>query len=66
MKGLSAKAIHQELVQMLGAEAIAYPTVTWYLHAVKFPAQSQEEPDEAGVTRTDSVDAAILTSSSDI
>jgi hypothetical protein len=53
MKGLSAKTIHQELVQTLGAEAIAYSTVTWYLRPAKFPAQSKEAHNEAGVGRTD-------------
>jgi hypothetical protein len=60
MKGVSTKVIHQELVQALRAEAIAYPAVTWYLHMAKFSAQRKEAPDEAGVKRTDSVDAAIL------
>jgi hypothetical protein len=60
MKGLSAMAIHQEVVQTLGAEAVAYPTVTWYFHAAKFPTQDKEARDEAGVTQTESVDAAIL------
>jgi hypothetical protein len=60
MIGLSAQAIHQEPVQTLGAEAVAYPTVTSCLRAAKCPAQSREAPDEAGVTRIDSIDAAIL------
>jgi hypothetical protein len=30
-EGLSAQAIHDELVQVLGADAIAYSTVTCYL-----------------------------------
>jgi phage terminase large subunit-like protein len=60
MKGLSTKSIHQERVQALRAEAVAYPTVTWYLHMAKFAAQPKEAPDQAGLTRTDSVDAAIL------
>jgi hypothetical protein len=37
-KELPAKATCQDLVEMLGAEAVAYPTVTWYLRAAKFPA----------------------------
>jgi hypothetical protein len=65
MKELSAKAIHQERVQTLGAEAVAHPTVTWHLRAATFPAQSKEAPDEAGVTRTDSVDAAVPTAPTD-
>jgi hypothetical protein len=60
MKELSVKAIHQEIVQTLGAEAVAYLTVTWYLRAAKLLAQSKEACDEAGVMRTDSVNAAIL------
>jgi hypothetical protein len=60
MKGLSAKAIHQGLVQALGAQAVAYFTITSYLRAAKFHAQSKEALNEAGVTRTGSVDTAIL------
>jgi hypothetical protein len=60
IKGLSAKAVHQEHVQTLSTEAVAYSTVTWHLRAAKSPAQSKEALDEAGVTRTDSVNAAIL------
>jgi hypothetical protein len=37
MKELSSKPMYQELVQMLGAEAVAYPTVTWYLRVATFP-----------------------------
>jgi hypothetical protein len=60
IKGISAKAMNQELVQRLGAEAGAYPTVTSYFRAAKFPAQIQEARDETGVARIGSVDAAIL------
>jgi hypothetical protein len=45
---------------MFGAEAAAYPAVTPYPRAAKFPAQNKKTPEEAGVTRIDSVDAAIL------
>jgi hypothetical protein len=60
MKGFSAKAIHQELVQTLGVEAVAYHAVRRILWAAKFPAQSKKAPDKAGVTRTDSVDTDIM------
>jgi hypothetical protein len=60
MKGLSAKTIHHELVRTLGAEAIAYRAVTWYLRSAKFLAQSEKACDEARVAQTDSIDAAIL------
>jgi hypothetical protein len=55
MKGLFSKEIHQKLVQTLGFQAVAYPTVTWHLHAAKFPAQSKKACDAE-----DSVDAGIL------
>jgi hypothetical protein len=45
---------------MLDAKVVVYPTVTSYLHAANFLIQRKEAPDEAGVTQTDSVDAAIL------
>jgi hypothetical protein len=60
MKGSSAKVIYQDLVQTLGVEAGVSPAVMRYLCAAKFPAQSKEAPDEAGVARTDSIDATIL------
>jgi hypothetical protein len=57
IKGLSAKAFHQKLVQTLGAEANVYRTVMWSFCAAKFPAQNREARHMAGVTRTDSVGA---------
>jgi AraC-like DNA-binding protein len=60
VKGLSVKAIHQELVQTFGFEAVAYHTAARYLRAAKFLAQRKEARDGTGVTRTDSVNIAIL------
>jgi hypothetical protein len=60
MKGSSVKAIDQGLLPALGAEAVAYPRVTWYIRAVKCPAKSSEAPNQAGPKRTHSADAAIL------
>jgi hypothetical protein len=65
MKGLSGKAVHQDLVQPLGAEAVAYPTRIWHLYAPEFPCRNKEAPEDAGVTRTDSVEAAILNALTD-
>jgi hypothetical protein len=45
MKGLSGKLIHQELVQILHTEAVAYPTVTWYVPVAKFAVRSREASD---------------------
>jgi AraC-like DNA-binding protein len=52
MIGQSGKAIYPDPAQTLAAEAVAYPTVTWYLHAAKCAAQIKEAHD--------SVDADIL------
>jgi uncharacterized membrane protein len=60
MKGLSAKLIHQELVDMLGLEALAYSTVTWYLRTASFAAQSEEAPAEAEFININPVDAVVL------
>jgi hypothetical protein len=60
MKKLSAKAIYQNLVQTLGAEAVADLAVPWYLPVAKLPSQCNKRPDEAGATRPDSVEAGIL------
>jgi hypothetical protein len=59
MQRLSAKAIYQDLVQALSANAVAYPTVTRHYRAAKFLAQSKGTPDEAGVTQADSANTAI-------
>jgi hypothetical protein len=42
-KGLSAQAIHDELVQVLGSDVIAYSTVTSYLDASRWRAQNEEQ-----------------------
>jgi hypothetical protein len=41
-KGLSAKEIHNELVQVFGPDAIAYSTVTQTLCASHWTAQNEE------------------------
>jgi hypothetical protein len=45
-KGLSAKAIHDKLVQVLGFDAIADSTVTSYLRASDWMAQNEEQHSE--------------------
>jgi transposase len=44
MKGLSARAIHNELTEVLGPEAIAYSTVTKYLRLGKMTTEIEEIP----------------------
>jgi hypothetical protein len=42
-KGLSAQAIHDELVSVLGSDVIAYSTVTSYFGASCWRAQNEEQ-----------------------
>jgi hypothetical protein len=41
-KGFSAQAIHEELVQILGPDAITYSMVTYHLRASRWTAQTEE------------------------
>jgi hypothetical protein len=41
-KELSAQTIHDELVKVLGSDAIAYSTVTSYLRVSRWRAQNEE------------------------
>jgi hypothetical protein len=56
-KGLSAQEIHNELVKVLGFDAIASSTVTSYLHASHWTAQKEEQHS---ARPPDVVDNAIL------
>jgi hypothetical protein len=42
-KGLSAQTIHDELVHVLGSDATAYSTVTFYLRAFHWKAGKEEQ-----------------------
>jgi hypothetical protein len=42
-KGLSAQVIHDEFVQVLGFDVIAYLTVTSYLGVSRWRAQNEEQ-----------------------
>jgi hypothetical protein len=57
MKGLSARDVHNELVAVLGPDAIVYLTVTSSLRQRKFPTISSEPSDEPPTTI---IDDAIL------
>jgi hypothetical protein len=56
-KGFSAHAIHEELVQLLGFDAIAYSKVTYHLPASRWTAQTEERHSDPP---PDVVDNAIL------
>jgi hypothetical protein len=56
MKGLSATAIHRELVDVLGFGAIASSTVTKYLRSASFEMKGaglDERPRDLGTNLTD-------------
>jgi hypothetical protein len=57
LKGLSVWAIHDELTAVLGPDAIAYSTVTMYLHQKQFPSILVDPPEEPA---TIVIDQAIL------
>jgi hypothetical protein len=46
-KGLSAHAIHDELVKVLGSDAVAYSTVTFYLRASHWTAGKEEQHSDS-------------------
>jgi hypothetical protein len=56
MKGLSARDVHNELVAVLGPDAIVFSIVTSYLRQQQFPTISSE-PSEPPTT---SIDDAVL------
>jgi hypothetical protein len=56
-KGLSAKAIHDQLVQVIRSDIIAYSTVTSYLGASRWRAQNEEQHSDRP---PDVIDNAIL------
>jgi DNA-binding MurR/RpiR family transcriptional regulator len=58
-KGFSVHAIHEELVQLIGLDVIAYSTMTYYLRASRWTAQTEERHSDPP---PDVVDNAILES----
>jgi hypothetical protein len=57
IKGLSPQVIHDELVQILGLDAIAYSKVASYLRASHWRAQNEEQHSDHP---PDVIDKAIL------
>jgi hypothetical protein len=56
-KGLSAKAIHDKLVQVLGSDAVAYSTVTSYFRESRLRVQNEEQHSN---TPPDVIDNSII------
>jgi hypothetical protein len=59
-KGLSAAAIHDDLVATLGAEAVSYPSVTRYLREAIFALSNPPDPLPAPEHQLDDSDQVFL------
>jgi hypothetical protein len=59
-KGLSAVAIHDDLVATLGAEAVNYPSVTRYLREALFASSNPPDPLPPPENQLDDSDKVIL------
>jgi hypothetical protein len=59
-KGLSARAIHEDLVATLGQDAVAYSTVTRYLHEIRFDPSTEAKASIEIPQVPDDSDEAIL------
>jgi hypothetical protein len=59
-KGLSDHAIHDEFVQVLGSDAVAYSTVTSYLRASRWRAQNEEQHSDPPPDVVDNASAQVL------
>jgi hypothetical protein len=64
-KGLSAVAIHDDLVATLGSEAVSYPSVIRYLREAIFASSNPPDPLPPPEHQLDDFDQAILLSFAD-
>jgi hypothetical protein len=60
MKGMALDAIHDDLLRTLGKDAVAYSTVTKYVHSAQFSGQKETTPPEAPDVERSPVNEAIL------
>jgi hypothetical protein len=65
MRGMSLDAIHEDLMRVLGENAMAYSTVTKYVRSEKFPPKNDGLPSEPISAQPGPVDQAILTALAD-
>jgi hypothetical protein len=65
MKGLDLDAIHEDLVRVLGENAIADSTVTKYIRSARFPPKQGAPSAEPMPVEISPVDQAILTALAD-
>jgi hypothetical protein len=62
---MSLDAIHDDLVRVLGENAVAYSTVTKYVCGKKFPPKNDGPPSPPMTIEPGPVDQAILTTLAD-
>jgi hypothetical protein len=65
MRGMSLDAIHEDLIRVLWDNAVAYSTVTKYVHSEKFPPKNDGPPSDPIRVEPGPVDQAILTALAD-
>jgi hypothetical protein len=61
MKGTALDATQDDLVRMLGKDAVAYSTVTKYARSAQFSGRKEATPPEAPDVERGPIDEAILT-----
>jgi hypothetical protein len=65
MRGMLLDAIHGDLMRVLGENAVAYSTVTKYVHSEKFPPKNDGHPLQPISVESSPVDQPILTALAD-
>jgi hypothetical protein len=65
MRGMWLDAIHEDVMRMLGKNAVADSTVTKYVRSEKFPPKNDGPPSQAMTVEPRPVDQAILTALAD-
>jgi hypothetical protein len=63
--GMSLDAIHEDLVRVLGENAVAYSTVTKYVRSEKFPPKNDGPPSQPISLEPGPIGQAILTALAD-
>jgi hypothetical protein len=62
---MSLDAIHEDLVRVLGENAVAYSMVTKYVRSEKFPPKNDGPPSQPMIVKRGPVDQVILTALAD-
>jgi hypothetical protein len=65
IRGMLLDTIHEDLMRVLGENAVAYSTVTEYVRSEKFPPKNDGHPSEPISIEPGPVDQAILTALAD-